>query len=383
MPWIRFTDKFGREWEFNDYALYALVRQHIHNNLYNKNLKFEQKEGPGLVFSKPKYEKVVVDWNFINKQKEIDTAKMLASLNRTIRENPEATFEQLSFIRASAIRNSDKIKEKMQNSSKRTMRSIEASVNKQEKNINDIKFLNDMMLVGASFLTGGAAATVIATGSIVKGVAKYSEQGNLGAALIEAKITLIAGIIPLGFGAQGARKAINLANVSTKAALKKEVAEKGAILVVGAGIDSSFELAKGLVEGKTLKEAGIAAGFKALSHLAIGGYVNKILNNALVPIAVRITKNSGVQDVVENTVSYVTGQVSDELNNIATKKVVSLINDNNQQIKETKNEDLFDIKKLEKRYSELSPSMMCIGDVPPTHEIKVEKYVRDYVLRTR
>ncbi len=123
------------------------------------------------------------------------------------------------------------------------------------------------LMVGATFLSGGTAAAIIASGSSLKGYGKYQDTGNIGVAMMEFGGTLVFSLIP----AKG---------------------PKGETLM--AIVEASWETGMGLVEGKAFTEALASGAFKLTGPLTDKLFASKELTNMLSRVVIPIKPSVGI-----------------------------------------------------------------------------------------
>jgi len=115
---------------------------------------------------------------------------------------------------------------------------IEESVDDYEGLIEAAKFVRDtsadIVVVGSTIATGGAAAGLLGAGSVMKGIAKYQDTGSAGAALLQGGGTLFLGSFKIG----GAKLT---AGAEYTLIIAKGALEAGTSLVAGDSFGTAVE----------------------------------------------------------------------------------------------------------------------------------------------
>jgi hypothetical protein len=160
---------------------------------------------------------------------------------------------------------------KIRSAQYQTMASIDEKVSKAKHFEEGAKMVRDLsamaLLVGATFVTGGAAAEgavgvstmtggeLLGTSTMyagMKGVFKYQDTGKAEDAIFTGTASFVTGIVGLASGAAGATGA-----------------GKVALIAVGVTNDFLFSIAEGALSGKDLKRVAQGGAFKALSDPAL------------------------------------------------------------------------------------------------------------------
>lgn len=246
-----------------------------------------------------------VDWSSQNIDKEYLSGEMLAEFVQRASESVASLKVKLANLIQLTHEKKLQFRSNLQSASKQTSENINKAVNTYNRLTDGARIVRDtsaeVVLVGATVLSGGAAAGAIAAGSAMKGIATYQDTGSVGAALIETTGTVIISIIPLGRKATGA-----------VALTKKElVAYEGAVLF----LEVQFEVAKGLASGESLKSA-----------LAKGGV--KVVSTGAGHLSGNILSTPAVKDIMSRTglpAKYLISRTSRQLGDSTelTSKVIS------------------------------------------------------------
>jgi hypothetical protein len=171
------------------------------------------------------------------------------------------------------------------------------------------------LVVGATFLSGGTALAVLGGGSALKGTATYQDTGNVGAAMLDATATFTVGAI--GIGAAGAASSATTSVASRglmsrvgeagtggmRQAVTDHVRQQGAVVLVGAGLNAQFELANGLVQGRTMEQSLRSAGTRFGTDVVSGAVLGPVLDRCALPVATRLITDTAMSRVADATVA--------------------------------------------------------------------------------
>ena len=169
----------------------------------------------------------------------------------------EELKEQLFSMEKSGRDAAVALKKKQNDASRKGMKNINDKVDDWGTAVEVAKFTRnasaDIVLVGSAVVTGGASTLAIgAGGSLMKGVFKYQDTGNVAAGIMEGTVSFVTVVIP--GPKDGMTKAMARTLIFTKA--KTEFVGNTAV---------------GLVEGKSLGEASLSAGV----DVALGAAADK------------------------------------------------------------------------------------------------------------
>lgn len=363
MAWIQFSDDRGRMWTVNQDGLWIFVRQYLHAKMIFDRTRLNVERN----WFGPDIHNVETDFRNFREEKDAHAAQLYDSVARTMLASGDTGFEHLVQMKRDMDEFGTQVLTMQREASRATMANIDASVSFGERGAAVAGVVRDLsattLVVGASFLTGGAALAVLGGGSALKGTAKYQDTGNVGSALIEGAGTFVVGMIAiapqLSAATQGSRavsvttQTSSLASSTASAAFGR--AEQVTLVVVGAMMEGSFELAKGLVDGKSMQESVAAAALKAtVAPLASTG-IGSLLEKAALPVLVRV----GVDTLVSTGMDAGIGGVSGMAAPRSASPVVTA------------------------RPPRIPPHLAGISDVPAQlrYPSPGELYVRDTVLR--
>ncbi len=250
MDWVPFEDDQGRRWEVDQLMLWMLIREYVHarNIYYRARVKVERR------FFTANLTTVEVNWDGFGEAKNRDSEALYQETANDLLASGSQGLENLIIMRKRAREYSREFRRKQQKAQSDTMDSIDRSVRNLSAGEQTARVVRDVsagtLVVGATFLTGGAAVGALGAGSLLSGTGTYQDTGNLGAAAINASGTFVVGAVGLAGTAGGGMMRGGQALASNQQAV---------LLLLGVKMDVSFNVAQGLVEGKTLKDALVPA----------------------------------------------------------------------------------------------------------------------------
>lgn len=263
--WSTVDGEFTVDWEI----VRRLIRSHevarapkpfrpvnvVNSNWYNP-----------FSWSLPDITTVDIDWNKVRRQVEKTTEaefnKMSnLSLFKGMRREAQKLLEK---VRQTKVLKKDFLV-KMRSVQSANARNIKKAVDAYDGHIAKAKFVRNTsatgLMVGATLLSGGTAAAAIASGSSLKGVAKFQDTGNIGAAAMEAGGTLVFSLIPVK-------------------------GPKGETLMTV--VEAGWETGIGLVEGKAFSEALATGAIKLTGPLTEKVFqsnaVKEMLGRVVIPV---------------------------------------------------------------------------------------------------
>jgi hypothetical protein len=217
-----------------------------------------------------------VDWDRVRSQTESESEAALADFYQAAKYGMQVQISRLHCMIAATRANNANFQAKMHEAQKQTMASIDKSVGRAENVVTGLKLTRDFsaefLMVGATFLSGGAAAPLLAVagGSGLKAAAKYEDSTHPD--IKDAAVTFVTefavGVIDLGAG-KGIESAAAQAFKSTVGTeLEKEAAKRGTEL--GLAIlytkvkGATIEPGKAIIEGDTLQKAFTTGALKGI-----------------------------------------------------------------------------------------------------------------------
>lgn len=198
-----------------------------------------------------------------------------------------------------------------------SIKNIRSTTSKLEWGLKALQFTRDtsaeVFLVCAGFLSGGAAWAALGGGALAKGVFKYQDTENVGAATIDAATGLLVGLI--GVGGKAATGG-----------------QKVAVFIMSEKTQAFGNFGSALVEGKTISEAAVSSATSAVVGIGAGHLVKSLevsslrsLSNQIGPIGIPVstrlkTSVSGASvarlvghHATKNASGIVSGQISDSI----------------------------------------------------------------------
>ena len=227
-------------------------------------------------WSLPNIVNIDIDWKEVRSTTEVqsfsEVIRFRNAAQKQMRREAYALLEKLK--RTVSLK--DQFVQKMRAVQSQNAQNIDKAVADYQGHIDKAKFVRNTsagtLMVGATFMSGGAATAVIGAASGLKGVAKYQDTGKVGAAVMEATGNFVFGIIPVKAGAAG----MPLTKI-----------EEGCLVI----LETQWETGIGLAEGKTFSEA-LGTGALKLT----GPAVDKVFGSdamikmlSRVPVPLRIT----------------------------------------------------------------------------------------------
>jgi hypothetical protein len=316
VPWIDVHDQRGQHWLLNQLGLWILVREYLHATLLlgrARTVRQDRWFGPDLVS---------VDINFDGFRREKDDQTPLFHDRHVdmILADCQTAFRELTQVREETVRSTRRLREMQQAASSETMGNIDRSVRRGEIGAEGARVVRDLsagvLVVGATFLSGGTALAVLGGGSALKGTGTYQDTGNVGAAMLDATATFTVGAIGIGAAAASTTNAASAvarpglmarAGQATTGGMRQAITDharqQGAIVLVGAGLNAQFELANGLVQGRTMEESVRSAGTRFGTDVASGLVLGPVLDRCALPIAVRLVTDTAANRAADALVT--------------------------------------------------------------------------------
>lgn len=213
-------------------------------------------------FFGPTLQNYETDWGQVESNVKTQIVDLMAPWARS----GHSIGELLAFLRGmikEAKETKKEIQEKRRNLSSISMAAIRNNAENWGMAIEGTKLVRDLsadvIMVGATVVSGGTAVGLVAAGSAMKGAWNYQDKGDVGQAVFEFTGSFILGVIPVAGKSMGAR----------------EGSEKFVVMF----LDLQFNTAKELMDGKSAGEALKAATIKTVSGEAMGFGANKIIKS--------------------------------------------------------------------------------------------------------
>jgi hypothetical protein len=313
--WANLSDNKKRSWFVNWDGLTAFARQYVYAQLLTENSNVRRTKqtfelfGPFKV-SGPELVTVETDFKAIKLVRDGRSKLLIGQLANQIRSDGRAAFSGLVQMHGQMDDFRDSLREMQEEASHETMDNIEDSVSSAEKGKKAAELVRDLsattLVVGATFLTGGSAASVLAGGSALKGYGKYQTSGNIGAGVLEATSTLVVGTIAMAPALSEGSKAVSLAE-RVLASTEVTTGQRVALILVGAETDAGMEAGKSVIDSASAKEALQKAGLRFATDV-VGGALGIGLDKIALPVAVRMMTDTGLAVGSDKTVGLVPSQ---------------------------------------------------------------------------
>ena len=215
-----------------------------------------------LAFSEEKTERhsigpnmhwVEVNWAKVRETTTLESERVLRSFYYGAQKSMRAQLSQLRQMITQGEKNHLEFQAKMRAAQSKTMANIEVSVSRGEIGEHIAREVRDasveFLMVGATALTGGAAAVAVGGGSLLKGVYSFQDTSHLSTAVMTASTNLLMGAIPL----------------KVNSAMEAKLGKLG-WAILWAKIEGAAEIPKSMLEGEHL---GAATG-KGIVKSAVG-----------------------------------------------------------------------------------------------------------------
>ncbi|PZN96916.1 MAG: hypothetical protein DCF30_16975 [Hyphomicrobiales bacterium] len=252
MAWEFVLDVADRQWAVERNAMYALVRDHV-RAVETRRRAVRVSASEGLLL--PTMHNVEIDYNGLRETVEEESRRWWSDTqDRITRMRGEVFFEELVSLRKEAREKNDEVAQMQREAMRDTQLSINATVDNLEAGKKVLEFVRDLsattLVVGAGIISGGTGFAVLGAGAGLKGVSKFQDTGNVGAAVLEGTSNIIVGGIGIaGAGAVGGAKTL---------------------LFIGSAMDGTMDGVKALVDGKSGQTA-LITGFAKFGVGLLGG----------------------------------------------------------------------------------------------------------------
>lgn len=153
-------------------------------------------------WSLPTTKTVEVEWPKVREYGKYASDGDMAHFRQLASTDMRAVAEEVKYQVSQTTANLAQFKRQLKDVQIENTAVIEASVNEYEGLIEAARFVRDtsadVVVVGSTIATGGAAAGLLGAGSAMKGIAKYQDTGSAGAALLQGGGTLFLGAFKIG-----------------------------------------------------------------------------------------------------------------------------------------------------------------------------------------
>ncbi len=303
MAYTTFVDERGESYFVDWDTVYRILRAHHLAAQRAEQARVVRSVEPGIGgWFLPAIESIEVPWDRVR-------AKAIAAA--------DADFDRLS---SAGVRDMRTLRRALEDRTRRTeqltakfrdlmaatqtenMVRMNQAVDRTGLAIDIARFLRDTsaegLVIGSTLLTGGAAAPALAAlggGSALKGMGKYQDSGNAGAALVTGTGTFMFGLFKVGGN-------------------KLNVAEEVTVTIVQA----QWESMNALVEGKSMTEALAKGGAKLtgplVDRLTKIPAVMHVIGKAAAPLNIALNSDSArniAPELLRKTVSKIAQKTVD------------------------------------------------------------------------
>lgn len=274
MPVYGVADGSGGVWAFDPDVIYGIVRAAVRARMIRQRSRVVT-ESHGLLM--PTTYHVETNWNGFRQAYAAEAALMWAEAEMQLRTGPRNFFGTLVGLVNDAIVDDTWHRTQVASCSQRSSASISRVVDNWETALTTARIVRDasatILVVtaglvmapagaaaaGAAGMTGisaGTATTTLAVGSAMRGAFTYQDTGNVGSAMVNATGTFVVGMI----------------GISGASAATLTSGQQATILVIGSAAQGTTAGMQALVEGKSMRQAAVAAAVGAGSQ-ALGGVV--------------------------------------------------------------------------------------------------------------
>ncbi len=285
--WFEYTDATGAVWNVDWVGIYRILRayarakkllQHSHNETQYLQT------GGYVTTAVVMVEHVVVDWPAVERAADTEAAFLAQDIWRTwLPVSGERTLLHLIGLREDTLKYDQQFWKKSNEAWKKTLPSIERTVKNLETTKKAVEIVRDtsadILMVGATFLSGGWALGALGARSAIKGTARYAETENIGFAVIEGVTQMVFSLAKFSIG---------------KAAIAKDISKGaafGANIVVACFVEAPHEMGMAIASGKSVAEALQRGALKMLEPAlgeGLGALVSKLPWNKLaIPLVVK------------------------------------------------------------------------------------------------
>ncbi len=300
MSWISITDDTGRSWAVDQMGLWMLCRQYVFARLVYERTHVDIESH----WFGPDVHNVTTDFgNGFNAARDNDSQHLYASLTEASLRDGATVFADLVRMKQETVLYTDRVRTLQQRASHATMESIDRNVRAGEIGVEVSRWVRDIsasvLVVGATFLSGGAALGALGAGSTLKGTATYQDTGNVGAAVLQGTGTFVVGMVSIApnlatatAASRGVTATMQATSASSMVApAAASTAEKVTLMVVGAQLNAGFTMATGLAQGNSVRQSVTAAAIcGGLSMLPAGDMLGKIA----LPVSMRLATDTAV-----------------------------------------------------------------------------------------
>jgi hypothetical protein len=310
-----FTDNEGVSWAVDFDGAHHLLRSYVRATSVLHRARFVYKTealGPLGTF-KITLTTVEVDYTTLGSQVNRDSNALYTKFHEQLQHSGRRAFHTLLGFRSATVDKNEDFRKMQMDASRQTNDSISSVSSSAQRWMDGAKVVRDLsatvVMVGASFLSGGAAAAALSGGSVLKGSFTFQDKKMEGksnseaasAGTFEASTDLFIGVIGMGEG--GAMKEVSTVAGKAKAA---------GIILFGSTFDGATEFVKAHMDGKTVRQAAMAGGARFGFHAVTAGLAGPKLDKyfddpqlELFSFPVLVTRATSAKLATETTVSSV------------------------------------------------------------------------------
>jgi hypothetical protein len=304
MAWIESHDGRGASWKVNHEGVWHIVRA----NTFASELLRRTTTRVEAHLIGPDLHLVETDFHGLNTEVDRISQEKMTGLERQFRSSGGDVFAQLVKLRSQTLENNERMRRLHKVASDTTMRNVHRSIERTENALTAARVVRDLsattIVVGASIIGGVAGTALLATGSLLKGTAKYQDTGNVGEAVVETASTVVVGLINIQVERAAVRSiqaASTVERLAAQASTPRSVlmqARRAAdserlghhtLLIIGAMNDGFSEFTKSMVAGHTIKSAVVEAATRMGVDL-LPEYFHGPLSRITIPVVSKMTK---------------------------------------------------------------------------------------------
>jgi len=153
-------------------------------------------------WSLPTTKTVDVNWSKVREYRESASQADMEYFRQVGKNDMRAVAEEVRYQVEQTAVHLSKFKNWLKDVQSENMAAINEAVDDYDGLINASKFIRDtaadFVIVGSTIATGGAAAGLLGAGSVAKGMAKYQDTGDAGAAILYGGGSLLLGAFKIG-----------------------------------------------------------------------------------------------------------------------------------------------------------------------------------------
>ncbi|MFM2391697.1 MAG: hypothetical protein RLZZ437_3252 [Pseudomonadota bacterium] len=271
MTWYSLTDDSGQAWAFNLDGMYLIIRSAVRTRLIRSRARMTEHNAGWFL---PTTYNLEVNWSGYRAELDRETNRYWENCEMQLRTDPRPLMGSLVGLINDAVTDHNWFIDRTREASSRSTASIDRCVTNWDRAITGARFVRDgsatFLIVTAGIVSGGAglaaatgagmtgvttgtAMTTLAVGSGMRGAFTYQDTGNVGSAVLNASGSFIVGAIGIG----GASATLTSAETAT-------------LLVIGGAGSALTSGGQAIVEGKSMREAGMVAAISGISSV-LGG----------------------------------------------------------------------------------------------------------------